>query len=193
MRMICDFMTGYFSCPTPGNIWHHWRECSRITAHAVLILIILLIFAFLFWKILIIVIWFMDLCFFFFSFFLDFLPEVLLNPCKEGNPFNYCQDLVVRCNIPFLSGVSSSCMAAHRDSAPTLASAKPAVCQWPHPSVSLHFKGYQCTRWHPWGCSAREFHHSCLSRSTRSIKEIPLNTIGQIDKMTLGSVKVRLK
>lgn len=101
-------------------------------------LFFLLVFAFLFWKMLIILIWFMDLWGVFF--FLDFLPEVLLNPYKEGNPFNYCQDLVVRCSIPFLSGVSSSCMAAHGDSAPTLAAARPALCQWPHPSVSLHFR-----------------------------------------------------
>lgn len=122
----------------PRNTWHRQWGCSRITAHTLHILIFLLIFAFLFWKMLIILIWFMELwsCFF----FLDFLPEVLLNPCKEGNPFNYCQDLVVGCNIPFLSGVSSSCMAAHGDSPPTLAAGRPALCQWPHPSVSLHFR-----------------------------------------------------
>lgn len=133
----------------PGNIWQPQWKCCRITANAVLILIILLIFAFLFYKMLIILIWFMDLCWvFLFFFLLDFLPEVLLNPCKEGNPFNYCQDLVVSCNITFLSDVSSSCKAAHGDSAPTLAAAKPALCQWPHPSVSLHFRDVKAASAH---------------------------------------------
>lgn len=127
-------------------------------------------------------------------FFLDFLPEVLLNPCKEGNPFNYCQDLVVRCNIPFLSGVSSSCMAARGDSAPTLAAARPALCQWPHPSVSLHLRDVKVASAHAGIHEAALLTSSTirsLSLGTRSIKELSLNTIGQIDKIILRSVELK--
>lgn len=103
----------------PGNIWHRRWECCRIRAHALLLIILHICVIFFFWNMLII--WLMDLWVFFVFVYFGFLPEVVLNPCKVGNPFNYCQDLVVRCNIPFLS---SSCMAAHGDSAPTLATAK---------------------------------------------------------------------
>lgn len=76
------------------------------------------------------------------SFLLDSLPGVLLNPRKEGDPFNYCQNVVVRCHVPLLSGVSSSCIAA-----PTLAAAKPALRQWLHLSVSLHFRDVKVSSW----------------------------------------------
>lgn len=71
---------------------------------------------------------------------LDSLPGVLLNPRKEGNPFNYCQNPVVRCHVPLLSGVRSSRAAAHGGCAPTLAAAKPALSQWLRLSVSPHFR-----------------------------------------------------
>lgn len=173
----------------PGNIWHRRWECSRITVlnhccpcsyYSTYCCIFILKDAN-----------YPDM---FHGFvegvFLDFLPNILLNPCKEGNPFNYCQDLVVRCNIPFLSAVSSSCMAAHGDSAPTLAAAEPALCQWPHPSVSLHFRDVQVA-------SAHTGIHEAAPLTSSTIRvclaEISLNTIGQIDKIILRSVKIRLK
>lgn len=133
------------------------------------------------------------MCFFFF-FFLDFLPEVLLNPCKEGNPFNYCQDLVVRCNIPFLSGVSSSCMAARGDSAPTLAAARPALCQWQRPSVSLHFRDVKVASAHAGIREAALLTRSTilrLSLCTGSINELSLNAISQIDNIIPRSVELK--
>lgn len=129
-----------------------------------------------------------------FFFFLDSLPGVLLNRRKEGNPFNYCQNPVVRWHAPLLSGVDSSRIAAHGRSAPTPAAAEPALCQWLHLSVTTfqRRKGQQCTRWHPRGRSAYRFHHSDPSRGTRSIK-ISLNPVGQIEQIILRSVQLRLK
>lgn len=79
---------------------------------------------------------------------LDSLPGVLLNPRKEGNPFNYCQNPVVRCPVPVLSGVRSSRVAAHGGCAPTLAAAKPALSQWLHLSVSPHFRDVKVSSAH---------------------------------------------
>lgn len=130
MRILCDFTTGYLSDRGPLHAgcccWEHSRIILFLVLHFV---------AFLFLKMLIILIHG-----FFLFFFLISCLESFLIPRKEGNPFNYCQNLVVRCNVPSLPGASSSCMAAHGDVSPTLAAAKPALCQWLRLSVSLHFR-----------------------------------------------------